>query len=626
VAEGIFECEAVQRRQQGWVRGLAAWVLALFLCFLVPTAAGVFAQAGASSENRWVSTLFVAAAQAGKRHYKDKKQDFGDDNDSNAFFQGSSAQGFSSAKDGSGQPQSNTAAPEVDSDRRPTDSTRKADDNAPAGARGSGRDAGDERRGAAAGPPKTVAELLRRIFKPHKSGPHAMPSWPAAKVTRATSDRRTVRPARQPATSAAGGKLAQKVGAKRHARRNGLIGNDIPALPGTYKPNELLVQNATKEVLAELQAGGWHAKPGVARGVARFVSGTHDPVAARAQLQAKFPSARFGLNLVYRLANGDTLPRPVDARAGTVPCDPQRCYGPALIRWHETLAACTAGVKIGIIDTGVDVAHRALAWKRLQVHHMPGYRSPTREPHWHGTAVVSLLAGHPASGTPGLVPDADFVVADAFIRNKAGNIESDTQHLLWALQVLEQSGAQVVNMSLTGPEDPFIHQRLVELSRKGMVFVAAAGNGGADAASAYPAAYEDEVIAVTAVDRNQRPFDQANQGDYIDVAAPGVRIWAALPNNKEGLQSGTSFAAPFVTAIVAAIYKKVVVPALGNPRKRHLEAAVLAHLSTAKSERDKDKVVGLGLVRAPSNCAPRSQRPVPTAQWQTQVHYASSRQ
>ncbi len=52
----------------------------------------------------------------------------------------------------------------------------------------------------------------------------------------------------------------------------------------------------------------------------------------------------------------------------------------------------------------------------------------------------------------------------------------------------------------------------------------------------------------------------ANRGDYIDVAAPGVRVWTALPNNKEGAQSGTSFAAPFVTAIVAAIYKQSPAP------------------------------------------------------------------
>jgi subtilisin family serine protease len=75
-------------------------------------------------------------------------------------------------------------------------------------------------------------------------------------------------------------------------------------------------------------------------------------------------------------------------------------------------------------------------------------------------------------------------------------------------------------------------------------------------ALAYPAAYP-EVIAVTAVDRNKRSYAEANHGTYIDMAAPGVRIWTALPNNQQGMLSGTSFAAPFVTAIAAATYDTI---------------------------------------------------------------------
>jgi subtilisin family serine protease len=294
------------------------------------------------------------------------------------------------------------------------------------------------------------------------------------------------------------------------------------------------------------------------------------------------------------------------------------------------LAACTVGVKIGIIDTAVDVAHPALAWKRLVVRRIANQEPASMEPHWHGTGVLSLLMGNPTSGVPGLVPDADYIIADAFFRNRTGKPETDTEHLLRALDVLERGGAQVVNMSFTGPRDDLVHQRLVALSLKGVVFVAAAGNGGPDAPPAYPAAYKDEVIAVTAVDRDQRLYDHANQGDYIDVAAPGVRIWTALPNSKQGLQSGTSFAAPFVTAIAAAIYKNALVPAMSDPgAPRGPKAVALAHLSAAKAVRD-DKV-GLGLVSAPSKCS--ASKEIPTAQltppvalstWETRVHRASA--
>jgi subtilisin family serine protease len=164
-----------------------------------------------------------------------------------------------------------------------------------------------------------------------------------------------------------------------------------------------------------------------------------------------------------------------------------------------------------------------------------------------------------------------------------------------------------------------------------MVFVAAAGNGGPDAPSAFPAAYEEEVIAVTAVDRNQRVYDQANRGRYIDVAAPGVRIWTALPHGQAGVQSGTSFAAPFVTAIVASIYRHALLPASSDASKPRIpEAVTLAHLSTQKSVRD--DAIGLGLVTAPSNCAPSSGHKappdLPTAtlkRWETRVDFAFSR-
>jgi subtilisin family serine protease len=225
------------------------------------------------------------------------------------------------------------------------------------------------------------------------------------------------------------------------------------------------------------------------------------------------------------------------------------------------------------------------------------------------------------------------VIANAFFKNKSGQSETDTEHLLWALKILEQHGAQVVNMSLSGPRDDLVYQRLVELSRQGMVFVAAAGNGGPAAPAAYPAAYKDEVIAVTAVDRNKQLYDHANRGDYIDVAAPGVRIWTALPNNKEGAMSGTSFAAPFVTAIVAALYKRTLLPELID--KNHSgasEAITLAHLSTAKLMRDEK--VGLGLVQAPPSCASPERQLAPSAQlapsievgggWNTLVRHAFS--
>src|SRR4029077_15575453 len=78
----------------------------------------------------------------------------------------------------------------------------------------------------------------------------------------------------------------------------------------------------------------------------------------------------------------------------------------------------------------------------------------------------------------------------------------------------------------------------------------AAGNAGPDAPPAYPGALP-EVIAVTAIDRDGAVFPEANRGDYIAVAAPGVSIWVPGPDGEGRHQTGTSFAAPFALATAA---------------------------------------------------------------------------
>src|SRR5690606_9061060 len=120
-----------------------------------------------------------------------------------------------------------------------------------------------------------------------------------------------------------------------------------------------------------------------------------------------------------------------------------------------------------------------------------------------------------------------------------------------ALDRLVILGVRVINLSFSGPENLILHEMILRAAEAGIALVAAAGNGGAGAPAAYPAAWP-EVIAVTAVDTQHRPYRQANRGDYINFAAPGVNLWAAASISGGRLKSGTSYAAPFVTAALAA--------------------------------------------------------------------------
>jgi subtilisin family serine protease len=108
----------------------------------------------------------------------------------------------------------------------------------------------------------------------------------------------------------------------------------------------------------------------------------------------------------------------------------------------------------------------------------------------------------------------------------------------------------VINISIAGARNDLVKSAVNRARKKGVVAVASAGNGGAEARPYYPAAYKN-VIAVTAFDRNKSAFNRANTGKYIDFAAPGVNIYTAGAGGTGEMQSGTSFAAPYVSVLVA---------------------------------------------------------------------------
>jgi minor extracellular protease Epr len=87
---------------------------------------------------------------------------------------------------------------------------------------------------------------------------------------------------------------------------------------------------------------------------------------------------------------------------------------------------------------------------------------------------------------------------------------------------------------------------------KGAFIVAAAGNEGPAATTVYPAGYEN-VIAVSAFDQQHRAYRWSNRGDYIDYSALGVNVLSAQPRQGLGKESGTSMAAPVVSAALVCL-------------------------------------------------------------------------
>jgi subtilisin family serine protease len=314
-------------------------------------------------------------------------------------------------------------------------------------------------------------------------------------------------------------------------------------------------------------------------------------------LKQNLPAEHFQLNRLYRLyrpaMKEDREPRPSrPATLGSKNCAGDHCYARAAIQWKDSFASCAQNVKIGVIDTDIDLKHPAFKQQNItQRLFIPAGRQAAGN--WHGTGVLALLAGRPDSGTPGLLPEATFFAASIFYAGGDGDAMTDTVSILRALDWMIASGAKLVNMSFSGPQDDLVQAQIESLSANGLVFSAAAGNDGPTAEPAYPAAYP-QVIAVTAVTKEFKNYPYANRGGHIDVAAPGVDIWTAWPDSREGYRSGTSFASPFVTAVLAILPPDMLKP----PKENLFEQLRTADLGPP----GRDPVYGRGLLQAPSSC------------------------
>lgn len=375
--------------------------------------------------------------------------------------------------------------------------------------------------------------------------------------------------------------------------------------PSSFSGQEVLAVNLSPSGQAKAEALGF--KIGTSSGIPlRQASLTSlivpiglDPLHAQELLKRDLPDQQFELNRMYRLYRAATKDSPGQPQATDIAvtgastrCLGDRCFGREIIRWKDQFGSCARGLKVGVIDTAIDAGHPAFSAVRLhRGSFLPDGKQPASD--WHGTGVLSLLAGSTLSGTPGLIPDAEFYAASIFFTDENGEIATDTASLLRALEWMAAVDVKIINMSFSGPRDELVEQAIEQMNDRGVVFVAAAGNEGPTAEPSYPAAYP-QVIAVTAVSRDLRNFRYANRGKHIDVSAPGVNIWAAVPGKKEGYHSGTSFAAPFVTSILSILPPERLV----RPKEELLDSLQVVDLGPA----GRDPIYGRGLLQAPATC------------------------
>ncbi|MGD8570898.1 MAG: S8 family serine peptidase, partial [Gammaproteobacteria bacterium] len=229
-----------------------------------------------------------------------------------------------------------------------------------------------------------------------------------------------------------------------------------------------------------------------------------------------------------------------------------------LVKWGKVSSGCGKDMKLGLVDTLVEKQHPALAAGNVITRSfLPlGMKAADKR---HATAIASILVGRASKdfATTGLLPAARLYNAGIFRRRGDEKVDTTAELIIAALDWLKGQRVSVINLSLAGNSNQLLRAVIESLANDNLLLTAAAGNNGPDAPQAYPAAWPG-VVAVTAVDIEARIFLRANRGDYIDVAAPGVDIWAARPDSEQGAAyySGTSFAVPYVTAALAVLRQR----------------------------------------------------------------------
>ncbi|MBP7242213.1 S8 family serine peptidase, partial [Amaricoccus sp.] len=249
---------------------------------------------------------------------------------------------------------------------------------------------------------------------------------------------------------------------------------------------------------------------------------------------------------------------------------------------------CPVPTRVGLIDSGVGT-HETLSGAKIVRKNFVEKGASTNVA--HGTAIASILVGD-LPGTGPLMPGAQLYSANVFASD-SGGLRADATAIIAALDWIAAQRVPVVNLSLMGPKNALLEQAIAAAASRGLVMVAAAGNDGPGAGPAYPAAYP-AVIAVSAVDARGRPYDNNNRGPYIYVAAPGVDIWGADARGGLAFWTGTSFAAPFVTASLARDI------ALGRVHDTNDGRSAIASRARDLGAPGRDPIYGFGLLQSSS--------------------------
>lgn len=211
------------------------------------------------------------------------------------------------------------------------------------------------------------------------------------------------------------------------------------------------------------------------------------------------------------------------------------------------------GVRVAVIDTGVETDHPDLAGVPTATANFVDHDAARFQRDHHGTEVAGLIAAQPgnATGIVGIAPGAKLMALKACWERNDGTATCNSFTLSQALASAIDRGAQVVNLSLGGPADELLTRLLHVALSRGMVVVGAVPPGGAR--DGFPLGVPGVIAVQDAAASAPGP-----------VAAPGKEVLTLMPGGRYDFASGTSMSAAHISGLAALLLQRD--PKLDGPR------------------------------------------------------------